>query len=217
MSSRNCKIKEKINARKARGMRLLEEGIEPEQIKPKTWIMPSSKGNKTYTVRQCRSHRHWVCTCKDFEHQGIPCKHIHAVKIWSRFQKRFEQLNINIKQHINIKEKDGPNCKFCHSEHIIKYGKQNGKQYYKCKDCNRRFVDNIDFENMKYDPKIIALTLDLYFKGVSLRKISHHLQQFYDLNICHKSVYNWIEKYVGIMNEYVSSIQPDIWWCLAYG
>ena len=63
---------------------------------------------------------------------------------------------------------------------------------------------------MKYNPKIIALTLDLYFKGVSLRKISHHLKQFYELNISHKSVYNWIEKYVGIMNEYVNEIQPDI-------
>jgi transposase-like protein len=63
---------------------------------------------------------------------------------------------------------------------------------------------------MKYNPKIIALTLDLYFKGVSLRKISHHLKQFYELDISHKSVYNWIEKYVGIMNQYVNNIQPDI-------
>jgi transposase-like protein len=68
----------------------------------------------------------------------------------------------------------------------------------------------MDFENMKYNPKIIALTLDLYFKGVSLRKISHHLKDFYDLNISYKSVYNWIEKYVGIMNQYVNQIQPEI-------
>jgi transposase-like protein len=63
---------------------------------------------------------------------------------------------------------------------------------------------------MKYSPKIIALTLDLYFKGVSLRKISHHLKEFYNLNISYKSVYNWIEKYVSIMNEYVNNIQPDV-------
>jgi len=83
-----------------------------------------------------------------------------------------------------------------------------------CNDCHRKFVDNVDFENMKYDPKIIALTLDLYFKGVSLRKISHHLKQFYNLNVCHKSVYNWIEKYCSIMSEYVNSIKPcvgDVW------
>jgi transposase-like protein len=79
-----------------------------------------------------------------------------------------------------------------------------------CKDCHRKFVNNIDFEDMKYDPKVIALTLDLYFKGVSLRKISQHLRQFYELDIAHMTIYNWIAKYVGIMNEYVNEIQPDI-------
>jgi transposase-like protein len=79
-----------------------------------------------------------------------------------------------------------------------------------CKDCGRCFVDNVDFENMKYNPKIIALTLDLYFRGLSLRKISQHLKEFYDLNITHMSIYNWIEKYVGLMNEYVNTIQPEI-------
>lgn len=210
MSNRDCKIKEMINARKARGMLLLENGIEPKQIKPKMWIVPSSKGKKTYTVSRAKTRRHWKCTCKDFKLQGLPCKHIHAVKIWSRLKKKFEQQNVNVEQKLTIKESDTISCKFCKSDNIIKYGKQNGKQYYKCKECGRRFVNNIDFENMKYNPKIIALTLDLYFKGVSLRKISHHLKQFYDLNICHKSVYNWIEKYVSIMNEYVSSIQPNI-------
>jgi transposase-like protein len=63
---------------------------------------------------------------------------------------------------------------------------------------------------MKYNPKIIALTLDLYFQGLSLRKISHHLRQFYDLNVSYKSVYNWIKKYIGFMNQYVETVTPDI-------
>jgi len=35
------------------------------------------------------------------------------------------------------------------------------------------------------DPKFIYLTLDLDFKGVSLRKICDHLKQFYDLKVVH--------------------------------
>lgn len=42
------------------------------------------------------------------------------------------------------------------------YGKKNGKQIYMCKDRNRRFVDNLYFERLKFDPKIICVTLDLY-------------------------------------------------------
>ena len=204
-------IKEMINARKARGMIYLENGFEPKEINPKTWIVPSQTGNGTYTVHYAYvPHIHWSCTCPDFELRGIPCKHINAVKIWKNLKDKFEQLHLKVKQRISINDVDVSECKFCHSNNVTKYGIKNKKQVYYCKNCNRRFVNNIDFENMKYNPKIIALTLDLYFKGVSLRKISHHLKEFYELNISYKSVYNWIAKYVGIMNEYVNEIQPDI-------
>ncbi len=204
-------IKEMINARKARGMIYLESGFEPKEINPKTWIVPSQAGNGIYTVHYAYvPHIHWSCTCKDFELRGIPCKHINAVKIWKNLKDKFEQLHLKVKQKITIKDAIISECKFCHSTNIMKYGKKNGKQNYMCKACHRKFVYNADFENMKYSPKVIALTLDLYFKGVSLRKISHHLKEFYELNISYKSVYNWIAKYVGIMNEYVNEIQPNI-------
>ncbi len=204
-------IKEMVNARKARGMTYLEDGFEPKEINPKTWVVPSQTGNGTYTVHYAyQPHILWTCTCKDFELRGIPCKHINAVKIWKNLREKFEQVHLKVKQRISVKDADVSDCKFCHSSHIMKYGVKNGKQNYMCKECNRKFVYNADFENMKYNPKIIALTLDLYFKGVSLRKISHHLKEFYELNISYKSVYNWIEKYVGIMNEYVNTIQPDV-------
>ena len=204
-------IKGMINARRVRGMSLLEAGFEPKEINKSTWLVSSQTGNRTYTVHFMHHSRNcWFCTCKDFELRGVPCKHINAVKIWKNFKDKFEQIPPKVKQKISIKDIDVSECKFCHSINIMKYGKKNGKQNYMCKDCNRKFVHNADFENMKYNPKIIALTLDLYFKGVSLRKISDHLRQFYSLNISYKSVYNWIEKYVGIMNEYVNEIQPDV-------
>jgi len=201
-------IKSMINARKARGIILLEEGFKPSEVNPHTWIISSQKGNGSYTIIH-GEHNRWSCTCKDFELKGIPCKHIYAVRIWRNFKEKFEQVHQGIKQTIKD-QKSSILCKFCDSTNVIKYGKKNGKQNYFCKSCNRKFVDNINFENMKYSPKIIALTLDLYFKGVSLRKISHHLKEFYSLNICYKSVYNWIEKYVSIMNEYVDNIQPNV-------
>jgi len=34
-------------------------------------------------------------------------------------------------------------CTHCGSENYIKYGKKNNKQVYKCKDCNRKFFDNL--------------------------------------------------------------------------
>lgn len=212
MNEKNSNIKEMINARKARGMILLEQGFEPQAVNKSTWIIPSQTGNGTYSVRYFKSpSSHWICTCKDFELRGLPCKHITAVKIWKNLREKFEQLHIKVRQTINLQDENTPMCcKHCHSTDFYRYGKKNGKQVYKCKSCNRKFVNNVDFENMKYNPKIIALTLDLYFRGLSLRKISSHLKQFYNLDVTHMSIYNWIEKYIWIMNEYVNTIQPDI-------
>lgn len=202
-------IKEMINARKARGMILLEEGFEPKEIDHKTWIVPSQNGCGTYQVNVFQ--RHWKCTCPDYQKRGVECKHICAVKIWKNLRTKFEQVNLHVKQTIGINKKIPEiSCKFCNSLNITKYGKKNKKQNYICKDCGRCFVDNINFENMKYNPKVIALTLDLYFQGLSLRKISHHLRQFYELNVSYKSVYNWIKKYIGIMNQYVETVTPDV-------
>jgi len=101
-------------------------------------------------------------------------------------------------------------CKFCGSENYIKYGMKNKKQEYKCKDCGKRFVDNLYFEKIKANPRIICLTLDLYFKGVSLRKIADHLKQFYELKVKHTTVLRWIERYIEIMDAYVSQFQPRL-------
>ena len=131
-------------------------------------------------------------------------------KVWSH-----DSMNI-IAPKDEIKEVgDKPFCcTHCGSENYIRYGKNNGKQVYKCGDCNRKFVDNLFFERLKGDPNIICLTLDLYFKGVSLRKIVDHLKQFYDLEIAYTTLFNWIRKYIRIMDEYTRQFKPqlgDLW------
>jgi transposase-like protein len=101
-------------------------------------------------------------------------------------------------------------CTHCGSENYTNYGNKNDRQQYMCKDCNRKFVDNLYFERLKGDPKIICLTLDLYFKGVSLRKICDHLKQFYGLKIVHATLLNWIKRYIEIMDSYVSQFKPKL-------
>jgi transposase-like protein len=124
-------------------------------------------------------------------------------------------MSITTPKDENIKVSDKPFCcKFCGSENFIKYGVRHGKQNYMCKECNRKFVNNQYFEKMKCSPKIICLTLDLYFKGISLRKISDHLKQFYDIKVYFTTIYRWIDYYIRIMDEYVRQFQPktgEIW------
>ena len=56
----------------------------------------------------------------------------------------------------------------------------------------------------------MATTLDLYFKGVSLRKIEDHLGQFYGLKVDHSTIWRWIEKYTDIIETYVATLEPEL-------
>jgi transposase-like protein len=53
----------------------------------------------------------------------------------------------------------------------------------------------------------IIAALDLYYRGLSLRQIAQHLKSTYDIRVSHATVYNWIKKYVKLINEHVRAIQ----------
>lgn len=110
-------------------------------------------------------------------------------------------------------------CKFCGSTNLIKRGYRKNRygkvQRFFCKACGRRFVVNEDgFQKMEYSPRVVTLALDLYFKGVSLRKITDHIKQFYGLEIHFSTILRWIQRYVQLMKEYVNGFTPqvsDVW------
>lgn len=69
-------------------------------------------------------------------------------------------------------------CVYCGSFNTIKVGKRKTKcgprQRYQCKDCKRKFV-NDPIKGYKATAKLICLSMDLYFKGLSYRKIADTL------------------------------------------
>ncbi len=102
-------------------------------------------------------------------------------------------------------------CSKCSSSNIKKDGKRKtenrGKiQRYKCKDCNFRFVIDDGFYRMRNNPNKITAGIDLYYKGVSLRKVQEHFQAFYPKNSTYVSIYNWILKYATMVSKLIDSI-----------
>ena len=61
---------------------------------------------------------------------------------------------------------------------------------------------------MKNQAKIIATALDLYFRGLSLRKISEHFETLYQAKVSYTSVYYWLSKYVEIVEAIHSERDP---------
>lgn len=85
-------------------------------------------------------------------------------------------MKCNNSRHIENTNLYRSNCK---STKIIKKGlrktKKRGKiQRYSCKDCKYRFVEDEGFFRMRNHTKKITCAIDLFYRGVSTRKIQQH-------------------------------------------
>jgi putative transposase len=195
--------------RVVRGYAIISKGDTPKQINKETFEVPSQNGNGVYTVTKNGGYK---CTCPDFEARQKDCKHIHAVKIMYELKEKIRRDNLQ------YEEKEKPNCPYCNNSETVKTGKRyckDGiKQRYFCGKCNKKFVEEKDFQKMRGGAKVTTLMLDLYFKGISLRKISDHLNQFYNINLNASNIMRRIQKFSTIINDYVKTLQistSDVW------
>ncbi len=97
----------------------------------------------------------------------------------------------------NKQKKEKIICPICKSENTIKWTKRQTQnrgliQRYKCKDCNKTFTIDDGFFRMRNHPKKITCALDLFYRGVSTRKVQEHFQAFYPHNSSHKTIYKWV-------------------------
>jgi len=117
-------------------------------------------------------------------------------------------MNNNRNKKVEVK-KICPNCK---SKNIIKWTKRKtqnrGKlQRYKCKECSYRFVEDDGFFRMRNHPNKITCAIDLFYKGVSTRKVQEHFQAFYPHNLSHKSIYKWVVKYSRMISKFTDKLK----------
>ena len=87
------------------------------------------------------------------------------------------------------------NCKYCDSEKVVKNGSIKGQQVFKCKDCGHRFTGGSGFPKMRTESHIISSSIDFYFEGLSIRKISTQIEKLYGVHVSNVSIWKWIMKY----------------------
>ena len=106
-------------------------------------------------------------------------------------------------------------CRFCGSKNFIKKGfrktQNRGKiQKFRCNDCSKFFVNDEGFIKMKNTPQKITLCMDLFFRGVSLRKVQEHLQAFYPHNSSHMTILRWVRKYSVMISKYTNNLKLKV-------
>jgi len=186
-----------------RGMAIAEKGRISENADG-SFSVPSQTSGSVYQVKTLAGA--WVCTCPDFENRADQieaCKHAFAVKFWIAARVELEQA-----PKPKVFADDAIQCS-CGSIRVVKFGHANGKQIFKCRDCGKKFREGL-IKKARYSPETITLTLDLYFSGLSLRKITRMVNDHFDMSLAKSTVYFWIQRFVPRISEYVNSLTPTL-------
>ena len=101
-------------------------------------------------------------------------------------------------------------CKYCQSTRLVKHGKANGKHRYLCKECEHKFIEGSDFPRMRTKSRIISTSIDLYFEGLSVRKIQTQVEKLYDISVSQVTIWKWIKKYSDLVKSYVTTLKPQL-------
>jgi transposase-like protein len=196
------------NERMVRGFAIVSQHGQIKQLEAHTFKVKSQNGNGQYVVTNGKD---WDCTCPDHTYRKVVCKHIFAIRFWISLKKKIESEDVF---QLYREFSEASTCKFCGSVDIIKWGYRKNKDVetprFKCKSCGQTFVIDEGFAKMRFNPKVIALALDLYFKGISLRKIVDHVKQFYGVKVGKSALYKWLVKYGRIINAYVDQLEPEL-------
>ncbi|MGA2682044.1 MAG: DDE-type integrase/transposase/recombinase [Candidatus Bathyarchaeia archaeon] len=188
-----------LTRREQKGMNLFAEKRVQEISQSKFVVRSETDLSVTYHVEW--AGKKWACTCPDFFRNHKSCKHIHAVSYYLTIKAFIPALKSSNDEELM--------CPYCHSTenspHAQRLNKSGPVKRLRCKNCKKTFTDRHGFEGMKNQAKIIATALDLFYKGLSLRKISEHLEMMYCVKICHTTIYYWLAKFVQFVEKNAST------------
>jgi len=77
-------------------------------------------------------------------------------------------------------------CPHCNSSWVVKFGRDNGKQTYRCRECHHRFTP--DGKRHFYPEAVKQQAVALYSEGKGVTAISR------ELNIKAGTIYPWLKR-----------------------
>jgi len=204
--------------RTIRGYAIIAKGDEPRRISEGVYEVRSQSRSGFY--RLTKHNTGWECTCPDYvnRHEEVgDCKHVNALRLWLKAKEETERTDIFEAPKTTLSFE---HCRFCNSVDLLRWGyrktRQGKKPRFKCRTCGKRFVVDEGFLKSRFDPKIVTLCLDMYYKGASFRKITQHVAQFYGLKVTHVAILKWVRKFSELLDKYTTSLTPQlsgVWNC----
>lgn len=162
---------------------IVARGDQIRTVTPTTFeVQSQSRPGRRYAIVVRREH--WSCSCQFYRETRLVCIHIRAVQFRERCAGATE------------KGPPHPTCPRCGSGSVIHFGRRHNRagavSRYRCRTCASRFTDRAGALHLRQNATTVALALDLFFRGLSLRKVSDHLWQAHGLVVAPSTVYEWV-------------------------
>ncbi len=190
--------------RVVRGQEIAKLEGQIKRLDDSTYQVHSQSGHGLYTV--VKGSRDWRCSCPDHVYREVKCKHIYACEFSLKLRNK-------VRENVVIEPIEVNTCLYCQSTAMKKDGIRHNKygdiQIFNCKSCGKYFTVNLGFERMKHNPHGVTTAMQLYFSGESLRNVARSLRLM-GMQVSHQTVWNWIQKYVGLMENYLDQITPKV-------
>lgn len=101
-------------------------------------------------------------------------------------------------------------CKYCRSDTVIKYGVEDGTQFYYCKVCKRKFSNPNSIPKMHYTTSDIWKAINMYYEGMSLNEIRRAFIIQCERYISKVSAYNWVNRFTQLAVIKSEQYQPKV-------
>lgn len=161
-------------------------------------VRSQSRPGLKYEVRIRRDH--WSCSCAFHRSTRRVCIHILAIRLRDGLEGQIGE------------DASASNCSGCGSSRVIRFGRRHNLSgavnRYLCRDCGSRFTHRPGELRLRHHARTVALALDLYFRGLSLRNVSDHLRQAYGITVSPGTIYGWIGRFVPGAAEWMDSLGP---------
>ena len=98
-------------------------------------------------------------------------------------------------------------CPYCGNAKIVKNGKQNGKQRYRCKECSKQFNDTGALGKLHASTEQVGTAIRMYYGGNSYQQTAETMADTFDISEPSKeTLYRWVTDYTDhahdIMADY---------------
>lgn len=97
-------------------------------------------------------------------------------------------------------------CKYCGSARTIRYGRKQGVQVLKCKDCNHTFEDNGRLPKMRTPTPVIAARLKTYVDGLSHKRSGQNTA----VRRNKSTIWRWVRKFAPMVRRFTGSFRADL-------